>query len=220
MLVTLLEILGFTEVAAQFWEAGLFVSVELQIELLEALHGQTREALQYHRVDQTTFLQMFDVLGSYIEARATYVDHFFPWGAIKSKAIQALLDSHLETDHDRVWILLEQMANELKKRNIFAYMAYFEALLLGLRAFLQEKGRLAKDEEAKKLPLDEDKDELSWACRLFDIPKGLILTGKTIQKQYRNLMKRWHPDVNSQGLQKSQEINKAYRILLDNIALA
>ena len=44
------------------------------------------------------------------------------------------------------------------------------------------------------------------------------LTREILRDRYRRLMKRFHPDLNPRGLEKSKEINTAYAVLSAELA--
>jgi DnaJ-class molecular chaperone len=60
-----------------------------------------------------------------------------------------------------------------------------------------------------------EKSKREKAKQIFEI-KG-DFNASTLKKRYRELMKKYHPDINPNGLEKSQQINLAYTILLSEV---
>ncbi|HOW57152.1 MAG TPA: DnaJ domain-containing protein [Smithellaceae bacterium] len=56
--------------------------------------------------------------------------------------------------------------------------------------------------------------EVDIARKLFGLSSGATL--EETKKRYRNLAKKWHPDINksAEAKQKMQEFNEAYALLL------
>ena len=48
-------------------------------------------------------------------------------------------------------------------------------------------------------------------------PDAGPLSAARLRAQYKELMKRYHPDVNPQGLRACQRINEAYSLLLASV---
>lgn len=206
-LISLLECLGFEEAPEQFNRSGLWVPYATQVDLLSALIDEVNVVREKHIIDYEGFLSIFDHFRNFHRSLEIYLDENFPTAEIIEKAVDSVRNSNN-------YALLKKLAEELIRREILPYWNLFTPLFEKLKTFLIAKGRLDAPGR-KEAPINEAERE---ARQLFSYSIEENITKKDLKSRYKNLMKRFHPDINPKGLEQSKEINTAYSTLLARIA--
>lgn len=215
-LVSLLECLGYSDAPRLFWEAGLWVPYEIQVELQELLVEKIVGARNSHDINFHTFLSMFDSFGNFVRSLDCYLEEFFSREEITDRAVWAVIDTHHEVSAERASILLHGLAREFYRREIVPYRNLFVEIFLKLKIFLMEQGRIESEADNRWQSEAEEtagKEDL-WARKIFGVGASDPISPGLLKKKYKTLMKIYHPDVNPTGLEQAKEINRAYALLL------
>ncbi|MFP4066374.1 MAG: J domain-containing protein [Spirochaetaceae bacterium] len=75
-----------------------------------------------------------------------------------------------------------------------------------------DRGRRSTDGDGAK----RGSSPVVWACHVMELdPRNL--SPDAVKRNYKRLMRRYHPDVNPRGLRTAQRVNRAYSLLLDAV---
>lgn len=209
-LISLLECLGFDEAPEHFWQAGLWLPYEVQVELQAQILDEIAIAKAKHKIEYDTYLSIFDSVSNFHRSLEIYLEEYFPIEEISAEAILKLLKSLSVKNKNETEQLLRLMAHELIRREIIPFRNLFSELFLTLKGFLISKGRL-ESPRREKPKLNE---AMMRARRLFGYSETHLIDGKELKQRYKNLMKQYHPDINPGGLEQAKDINRAYSMLL------
>lgn len=212
-LICLLECFGYKEAPQTFWERGLWIPYEIQVELQEILIEEVKAIKSQHQIDYDTFLSIFDSVSGFSRSLDVYLEEFFSLDEVTGRAIRKLLKSHYVKTLNETELLLQKLARELFRRGIIPYRDLFSDIFIKLKGFLISIGRI-KSPRKKVSPIDEA--QLN-ARQLFGYSRDQHIHLKELKQRYKNLMKQYHPDVNPRGLELAKDINRAYSILLPEI---
>lgn len=213
-LISLLECLGYEKAPDIFSKMGLWIPYSIQVDLLAALIDEITSARNSHTIEFENFLSIFDRFGNFQRSLEIYLEEHFSLPDYIGGAVNTVLSLNFREKRDNHRLLLTRLANELVRREIVPYWNLFSPLYEELKAYLIAKGRMDAPGNAKPA-IDKAQSE---ARRLFSYSKDEAIAKKELKDRYKKLMKRYHPDVNPQGLEKSKEINRAYSLLLARIA--
>ncbi|MBB6480402.1 J domain-containing protein [Spirochaeta isovalerica] len=209
-LISLLETIGLDKAPEAFWNAGLWIPFAVQTDLQSFLIEQIWEERNNHLIEYESFLSIFDRFGNFHRSIDIYLEEYFPHGPITDRAIGKLLTSiNVDPGENRIR-LLRSLAYELFRREIIPYRNLFSRFIPELKNYLISKGRI----EPPARPRSPVSEEEKIARRLFAYSPDQPIILKDLKDRYKNLMKKYHPDINPEGLEKSKEINRAYCQLL------
>ena len=228
-LVGLMERVGAAEAEEQFRRAGLFLSHDDRIELTDRLVRTVRHATVVHLPEPETFRAMVRQVRRYDLAEQLYRDTFLDLepllrrcaaGHAEVRGGTAPLDRTAHY-HTALWY-----ARTLVDRRIVTLPDVAPALFDLLRAVARQEGALPPLSSAGKTAGragGRAGDGFGEAVTAADGRRGALgvlgirspRPGRAeIQRRYRELMRRYHPDVNPEGLEMSKRINAAYALLL------
>jgi hypothetical protein len=212
-LITILEACAYKEAEVVFKEAGLFLPYEQRLELMELFLVDVNGCLTKHQPHYEDFLAMYHHKGRVVLALELYFGHYFDL----DKVVRELINYYMH--NNATGFAFKSTArtyfDELFFRHILNKHDLFYSLELKLRAFLKtELGGWEDEPETTK------EDEFSVKIREAQKIMGLLsasFTKQQLHRQYKSLMKRYHPDINPRGLEMSKQINSAYSLLLSVI---
>ncbi len=230
-LISLLESIYGNNVESTFYKVGVFIPHKNRIEINDMLINQINFILANHQINKEDFEAMLYETDTFIEARDIYYEEEFNI----SKIIHDVCDNYMNGKEYVLWNLAKQniiyYMKSLFDRNIFVKESLFYMLESRLRDFAILKNMLKGENNQNNYgsyrykcydnynTKQEKKPKISKrekAKQIFQI-KGEF-SAITLKKRYRELMKKYHPDINPNGLEKSQQINLAYTILLSEIS--
>jgi hypothetical protein len=212
-LLVLLERLAGRDYREEFREAGLFLSHEDRIELTERFVRTVRHAIVVHVPEPETFRAMIREFRRYDRAEFIYLTTFFDAESLVERCTREyvrLREAPALAATVRAYLRL------LLQRHIVDVRELAPALMEILRTVARHEGRLPGwDEESDTADdaIPVALDERASALRTLGISTAAPSTGE-IRDHYRRLMRRYHPDINPEGLEMAKAINHAYGILV------
>lgn len=228
-LITLLEDIGYDDAPRIFWEAGLFIPYDIQIELQETVIELVSREKSLHSIDFMSFESMFNTFGNFPSALDVYLDEFFPWEHLRDEAAELVIESHPETTGELLRPYMVGLAEQLFRKGYVPYRDLFSDIFLELRQYLiihglisdpdfdetrsrggSESGRSRTSEDA----FSDRRIEKRRALALFGLSEVQAANPAQVKRRYKQLMKTYHPDINPMGLEKAKEINTAYLLLI------
>lgn len=224
-LVTLLETLGCGDAAARMRKAYLRIDHEDQIELTATLTRVWAAAVVRHTPRIKEFEQMLSVLRTYTRAYSTYCETYFDPQELINDASEAWLEGDLRAPKQAGKRLAEEYLWRVTRRGLVGLDTIAPALVDLLRAVARNAGYLPQlDEEASGGPRkstrgrsrrtepDRATEDRAAALRILGMHSYPPEEGQ-LKRRYRELMRRFHPDLNPAGLEKAKRITWAYGVL-------
>ena len=220
-LLVLLEHLTGRDYREAFREAGLFLAYEDRIELTERFTRTVRHTIVLHTPEPETFRAMLREFRRYDRAEFVYLRTFFDTDELVRRCTRAYLDRRSAPALEAT---VEAYLGLLLQRHIVDLHALAPALMEILRTVARHEGALPgfdrEEEEADARSGEESArasgrgDERAWALRVLGL-SSLDPSRREIRERYRRLMRRYHPDINPDGLDAAKEINNAYGVLIE-----
>ena len=216
-LVAVLEHLCGAGAESALERAGVFLSHEQQAEIMAEFLSAAAEAVREHRFDEETFAAMLRTFGRFPEARRVYLDHFFDLDDLQERAARRYCAGRTFTLPDlalanaREVLRLFFAKHVLRRRSIFGSLhdAFRRATI---SAGFAEAGPSHGQRARGQAPEQPERSAAAQARRAMGLgPEPLTVRG--LKARYMQLIKRYHPDVNPQGLARCQEITAAYATL-------
>lgn len=198
--------------------AGVFFSHDQQAEIMAEFLTGAADAVREHRFDEETFAAMLRTFGTVPEARRVYLDHFFDLDDLQQRAVRRycagrtfnLPDVALANAREVLRLFFAK--HVLRRRNLFGALhdAFHRASVNA--GFASETGTSSRQRARREAPEQPVRSAAAGARRAMGLgPERL--TARGLKARYKQLMKRYHPDVNPQGLARCQEITAAYATL-------
>ena len=217
-LVAVLEHLCGAGAESALERAGVFLSHEQQAEIMAEFLSAAAEAVREHRFDEETFAAMLRTFGRFPEARRVYLDHFFDLDDLQERAARRYCAGRTFTLPDlalanaREVLRMFFAKHVLRRRSIFASLhdAFRRATISA--GFAGGAGPSRGQRARRQAPEQPERSAAAQARRAMGLgPEPLTVRG--LKARYMQLIKRYHPDVNPQGLARCQEITAAYATL-------
>lgn len=221
-LVAVLEHLLGAEAASILERAGVYFSHEQQAEIMAEFLTTAAAAVYEHRFQDETFAAMLHTFGSLPEARRVYLDHFFDLNELQRHAAQRYCAARSFTLPDLALANVHEVLRFFMARHVLQRDSIFGPLHEVFHHVAVDAGFAAEDRERRQrtrreAPAPASRSIVDHARRALELgPEPL--TTRDLKARYKQLMKRYHPDVNPQGLARCQEINAAYATLAPLVA--
>ena len=218
-LVGLLERAVAPDAELQMRDAGLFLSHDDRIGLTGRFVRHIQRAIVLHVPEPEMFRGMIGQFRRYDIAEQTYCDTYLNLGPV----IDACSIEHAEGRESSAVhrLTAKWYLHTLVDRRIVVPADLGQALFELLRSIGRQEGALPGI--AADAP-DREPDRGAAVGTGAGRAAALALLGlrsphpsrAEIQGEYRRLMRRFHPDVNPDGLEMAKRINAAYAVLLTN----
>ncbi|MBN2443248.1 MAG: J domain-containing protein [Spirochaetales bacterium] len=209
-LITILEALTYKQAEYVFKEAGLFLSNEQRLELMELFLDNVNSCLKNHQPQYEDFLAMYHHTGTAVSALELYFGHYFDLDMVVRELIDHYVQKH--TTGFAFRNTAGAYFDELFFRHVINKQDLFVSLELKLRSFLKTvSGGTHTGPEI--MEEDESAGKIRDARKIMQL-SSCHFTKKQLRHQYKYLMKHYHPDINPRGLEMSKQINSAYSLLL------
>ncbi len=216
-LVGLLERAVAPDAELQLREAGLFLGHDDRIGLTERFVRHIRRAIVLHIPDPEMFRGMVGHFKRYDIAEQTYCDTYLSLEPIIDGCAAEHADGRESSAVHQLtakWYL-----RTLVDRRIIVLSDLGPALFDLLRSIGRQEGALpgiAADNQGATAGAPAGiNDDRTAALALFELQPAHPSRAE-IQSRYRRLMRRFHPDINPNGLDMTKRINAAYAVLLTN----
>lgn len=217
-LLEVLEDFGHREAPALFEQAGYYFSPDRLEDWQEFFLSVTTARLLSHEIDReelTTALSACrrpqDGLEYYCEAKFRLEDLVAFACSIYQRKNNIQTHSH-STGALAGHILTLFQKRVLKKEDLFA------SLMLALAERAVDWGLMKEAELRQKS--ERLSQEIASALQQLEMPPVQLPDSERLKQQYRALLKKYHPDVNPRGLERTRDINTAYTLLLNRTRTA
>jgi hypothetical protein len=207
--------------------AGFLLTTDERLELTERLVRRIRVAVVLHVAEPDTFRAMLSALRRYDRALQTYLDTYLDTGPICESCAQEYVDVHVhdhqEESAQRRALLLGTVRRYLRRlldRRVIEVVALAPALIELLATVARHEGYLPRHEESNQRPGVGGDHQRSYGEGAESEHEALSVLGlrhgagqNEIRTRYRELMRRYHPDINPSGLETAKKITVAYGLL-------
>lgn len=216
-LVNLLEHLCGAEAESALERAGIFFSHDQQAEITAGFLDAASGTVGAHEFQDEDFTAMLRVFGGIGRARQTYLDHYFDLDEMRQGAARRYCAAHEFGIPELALRNAEGVLQHLFAKHVLRAESIFGSLH---DTFLAAAARAGFADEPprreQRLPPGSATTATDQARRAMGLGAE-PLTLERIKARYKQLMKRFHPDVNPHGLRRCQEINVAYSTLVATV---
>ena len=228
-LMILLEELIDPGARAALRDAGLLLSHDDRIDLTGRFVRTIRVSVVLHVPEPETFRAMLHQERRYDRAVALYLDTFLPRGDLVERCARDYVEVRRPFADDRsetaLFGCVRSYLELLVRRHVVEVAALAPALIEILGTVARHEGMLpggrtahAASERAEERSGSSSDSAASEEARVAAALEVLGLTGvalsrRVLSERYRRLMRRFHPDVNPDGLETAKRINVAYGLV-------
>ncbi len=227
-LVTLCELLAGPQAEEWLVRAGLFLPHRLREDLAEDLLRRAGQFSAGHAVAAEELAAMLRFTGSVRRAVDLYLDEHADLAATIGETARAFAESCGMPVAGG--LTAARFLRQLFSRHIMEKGALFAGLERRLR---EAARRLGFDDPARQETGEQesagratrgggstgeeerqggDRGRLAWARSVMGLAAGAI-GFETLRRRYRELIMRYHPDVNPSGLERCKDVTAAYSLL-------
>lgn len=214
-LVTIMERIFGPAAEEALSRAGAFMPHPLRLGLMGELFSRAEAFVASHEISNDELASMIRFAGSIGRALPIYMEvHADPGQLIKESA-EAFTESRGIPEAGR--FTAARFLRELFSRHIVDTRALFAGLERRLREAARRLGFADPQEEGRAGggSREEDaggSDRRTWARRVLGLPSAPV-PFDMLRRRYRELIMRFHPDVNPSGLERCKDITAAYSAL-------
>lgn len=215
-LIDFSEKLGFDHAAVAFETAGLHFREERLLDWIEFFQSVSLSKMRSESVERELLESAIAGTRRFEDAAEFYCHCKFDLAAYIDFAGALFLKSHHVRDHHLSRALLRRYIEEQLKRRTMRW----EDVCLGLHEHLRQAARAFgfTVSAAAPIPVDDLPAPVIAALRALDFAGDRMPAREELKQRYRSLLKRFHPDVNPEGMARSQTIIAAYAALISEFA--
>lgn len=202
--------LELDEVAEEFLRAGIFFSERPLYELRESYKELVQKTIANHKLDRELLLLLVAATIDFDDAVDSYLMDKFEIDFFVRRSIQQFIEIHE--------IRPEFGAEEF----LYGYLhSLIPTKILNFRDITREFrertyydifGNFREKKQKKKKVKPTVSDEMFELLAFFDLEPGASLTD--VKKKYKELVKKYHPDVNKKGEEMTKRIIAKYNRLV------
>ena len=210
-LVDLLDACGISDVKKIFSENGYYFSEDMLIDYQELFQSVFMNRLQNHKVDRDLLEISLSGCTEFYDGVSFYLDSVVSVEDITDFAIRLYLDRFSSEYNSVSRGILQRYTKKLLKTGILN----LNDLTSGLRFRLSEKAVLWNFIDVGEIPDSSLPEQIRKALILLEFSGKGLPDEKALKKRYHELVKKYHPDINPDGLEKTRSINAAYTVILN-----
>lgn len=204
--VLLNRFLGIRDSQSELMRCGLFIDDQRLDEIKEYFTHIIIITLKNHELDKELMQLLISSTLSFEDAFDSYFDSKFDMELIIRRTVETFLEKH---GIDNSYGIEEYLENYLKKKLTYHHISFYKITEIFRDAYYYEMfGRHRDDFET---PEEEVDAELLSLLKFFNLKPGC--TFMQLKEQYKKLLKKYHPDLNKKGLEKTKLIIINYKKL-------
>lgn len=212
-LISFLNAAGVDSIGKSFLEHGYYFPEESLYALQDLFYSVMFSRIQGHMVDRDLLETSITGCSEYIDAFEFYFDHMFNQKESIEFAVGLFLkEIHVPDNSLSKRILKDYLKNLFSNRTIL-WEDFRKAMVRKLKTKSLEWGFIKEDEVF--IDVTGMGQEFLNAMEVFGLSGGKLPSRSEIQKKYRLLMKKYHPDLNPEGQEKARIVNRAYSLLAE-----
>ena len=210
-LIEVLGDFGYNDSGEILERAGYWFNPDRLEEWQEFFLSVTAARLSGHNIDRDELENALSACRNPSDGIEFYCETRFELEELIAFAANLFLKKHGIEAHTLSRGKLEGFLCGLYAKRILKKEDIFESLHETLIERALDWKFLKEAEVRKKVRLPED---IARCLRMLELPVDEEPETETIKKQYRTLLKKYHPDVNPAGLERTRDINSAYTALV------
>jgi hypothetical protein len=215
-LVTVLELFFGRVAEERISGQGIFLPHSLRVDLLDGFLARAAQTVSEHTYQEAEFADMLRAFGRYDRAMEVYLQEYFPLAPMIERAALLFVEDRSFGMPPLALTRAREILRMYFQRHVFSREAILSSVLEKLRSQAAREGYLRRKRAHREETTQGQtvaRPSEGWARRTLGLETA-VLTPSLLKRRYRDLMKRFHPDVNPQGLEQSKDINNAYALLL------
>ena len=223
-LVAFLEHQGLDQAGASFHEAGFYFTEDHLLAWLEFFHSVTLSRMQSHTVDAELLETAMAGCRFFSDAVEFYGHCKFDTNECIGFAVELFLKQrNIERHHLSRAALHDFLRRQIHQRNLI-WEDLYRSMFNQLRENAIRQGFAAAEDIGETFGPGGDAiladPQLTGALRVLEMPANRLPDRESLKKSYRTLLKRFHPDVNPQGQEKTRELIAAYSLIVSHLGVA
>ncbi|MCW7469380.1 molecular chaperone DnaJ [Leptospira kanakyensis] len=203
--------LELDEVAEEFLRGGIFFSERPLYELRESYKTLIQKTIANHKLDRELLLLLTAATVDYDDAVDSYLMDKFEIDFFVRRSIHQFLEKfeiHPEFG-------AEEFLYEYLKSLIPTKILNFRDITREFRdrTYYELYGRFRETKKKKKKIVKTVSDEVKDLLAFFDLEPGAGITD--VKKKFKELLKKYHPDINKKGEEMTKRIILKYNRLVE-----
>ena len=213
LLIELLKDCGINNVTQSFSSAGYYFSDDQLMEFQEYFYSLTLSRLQNHIIDRELLELSLSGCSNAQDGITFYCDSIVDMKELSEFAIRIYLERNGFENNPFSRELLRSYFKVQFARGIIKR----DHILSDLKENLYKKAVIWNFINPEmQIPNCEISEEMRISLVTLDFAGNRLPDEKSLKVRYRELVKKYHPDINPDGLDMTRKINEAYNTLLKN----
>ena len=213
-LMNLLKVCGVKEIEEIFFKGGYYFSEDYIIAFQELFHSVSLTKMQNHAIDRELLETSLSACRNPADGFSFYCDSVFDMNLLVDFAIEIFFEKYSLDDNEiGKSILKEHIASQFRLGIMVR-----EDILSGLKENLKNKAVLwsflSADDCRSRYTDEKISYEMQAALRTLEFSGNSMPDESSLKERYRDLVKKFHPDINPEGLEKTRKINSAYSLVV------
>ncbi|TGL44450.1 molecular chaperone DnaJ [Leptospira perdikensis] len=203
--------LELDEVAEKFLRAGIFFSERPLYELRESYKTLIQKTIANHKLDRELLLLLTAATVDYDDAVDSYLMDKFEIDFFVRRSIHQFLEKfEIHPEYGA-----EEFLYEYLKSLIPTKILNFRDITREFRdrTYYELYGRVRETKKKKKKIVKTVSDEVKDLLAFFDLEPGAGITD--VKKKFKELLKKYHPDINKKGEEMTKRIILKYNRLVE-----
>ncbi|TGN05000.1 molecular chaperone DnaJ [Leptospira bandrabouensis] len=205
--------LELDEVAEEFLKGGIFFSERPLYELRESYKTLIQKTVANHKLDTELLLLLTAATVDYDDAVDSYLMDKFEIDFFVRRTIHQFLEKfEIHPEYGA-----EEFLYEYLKSLIPTKILNFRDITREFRdrTYYELYGRFRETKKKKKKVVKTVSTELKDLLAFFDLEPGASITD--VKKKFKELLKKYHPDINKKGEEMTKRIILKYNRLVELI---
>lgn len=203
--------LELDEVAEEFLKGGIFFSERPLYELRESYKTLIQKTIANHKLDKELLLLLTAATVDYDDAVDSYLMDKFEIDFFVRRSIHQFLEKfEIHPEYGA-----EEFLYEYLKSLIPTKILNFRDITREFRdrTYYELYGRFRETKKKKKKVVKTVSTELKDLLAFFDLEPGASITD--VKKKFKELLKKYHPDINKKGEEMTKRIILKYNRLVE-----
>ncbi|PJZ84716.1 molecular chaperone DnaJ [Leptospira harrisiae] len=203
--------LELDEVAEEFLKGGIFFSERPLYELRESYKSLIQKTIANHKLDRELLLLLTAATVDYDDAVDSYLMDKFEIDFFVRRSIHQFLEKfEIHPEYGA-----EEFLYEYLKSLIPTKILNFRDITREFRdrTYYELYGKFRETKKKKKKIVKTVSTELKDLLAFFDLEPGASITD--VKKKFKELLKKYHPDINKKGEEMTKRIILKYNRLVE-----
>ncbi len=204
------EILDLDDIPDDFLKAGIFFSERPLYELRESYKSLLQRTIENHKLDKDLLLLLSTATIDFDDAVDSYLMDKFEIDFFVKRSIHFFLELHQIKSDFGAEEFLRDYLNALIPTKILNFRDITKEFRD--RTYYELFGRIRSEKPKKKKLKKKINLELEELLTFFDL--DLEASAQDVKKKFKELLKKYHPDINKKGEEMTKKIIIKYNRLI------